>query len=197
LYPSENIPLFERILSEGRGAIISELPMRIGVKPGNFPRRNRIISGLSLGVLVVEAALRSGSLITARLAVEQGKEVFAIPGPVDSAFSQGTNRLIASSSAALVTALEDILEGLDRVGEVLTEAGAIAPHASPAAGAELTPVEAALMVHLTGGELGLDELVRRSGMPSSEVTSTMTMLAIKGAVIQRPGGLFTARPRGN
>ncbi len=193
MYPRENKKLFEQIIADGRGAIISELPMRIGIKGQNFPKRNRIISGLSLGVLVVEAARRSGSLITARLALEQSKEIFALPGRVDSPFSAGTNSLIAANSAALVQNIEDILDGLDRVGEVLKDEGAAEPVARHV---ELTGTETALMEHLLAAELSLDELIRRSGLPSSEATAAMTMLAIKGVVAQKPGGLFTARSSG-
>ncbi len=189
-YPRENKKLFEMIVSDGRGAIISELPMRIGIKGANFPRRNRIISGLSLGVLIVEAARRSGSLITARSALEQSKEVFALPGRVDSPFSTGTNSLIAAGSAALVQNIEDILDGLDRVGEVLAGEGAAEPVARKV---NLTETESSLLEHLRAAELSLDELIRRSGLSSSETTAAMTMLAIKGMVAQKPGGVFAAR----
>ena len=189
-YPRENEKLFDQIVADGRGAIISELPMRIGIKGQNFPKRNRIISGLSLGVLIVEAARRSGSLITARLALEQSREIFAVPGRVDSPFSAGTNSLIAAGSAALVQNIEDILDRLDRVGEVLAGEGAAEPVARKV---NLTETESALMEHLSAAELSLDELIRRSGLPSAETTAAMTMLAIKGMVDQKPGGVFTAR----
>lgn len=189
-YPQENEKLFAQIVADGRGAVVSELPMRIGVRGDNFPRRNRIISGLSLGVLIVEAARRSGSLITARLALEQSREVFAVPGRVDSPFSAGTNGLIAAGSAALVQNIEDILDRLDRVGEVLTSQGAAEPAARKV---KLTETESALMAHLLAEELSLDELIRRSGFPSSEATAAMTMLAIKGLIAQKPGGIFAAR----
>ena len=192
IYPPENLKLFDRMIAERRGAVISELPMQVEVKAANFPRRNRIISGLSLGVLVVEAARRSGSLITARLAAEQGKEVFAVPGRVDSPFSQGTNALIADG-ATMATDLEDILDALDRVGESLKSAGAVeAAKASPPQ-PELTEEEARLMGPLAEGELSLDELVRRTALPAARVTAAMTMLAIKGLVKQLPGGVFAAR----
>jgi DNA processing protein len=189
LYPPENAKLFRRIIDEGRGAVISELPMSIGVKGGNFPRRNRIISGMSLGVLVIEAARRSGSLITARLAGEQNKEVFALPGRVDSPFSAGTNQLIADG-ATLVQDLEDVLNGLGYVGETMIEHGAAEP-VKPQV--ELTGVEAKIMAQISRMEMGLDEIARRTGLPVHEVTAAMTMLTIKGAVVQRPGDVFAAR----
>jgi DNA processing protein len=193
LYPPENAPLFKKIAADGRGAVISELPMRTAVLAGNFPNRNRIISGLSLGVLVVEAARRSGSLITAGLAIEQGKEVFAVPGRVDSPFSQGTNRLIATGQAHLVGGLDDVLDALGEVGVALKGQGT--SEVAPPTGPQLTGAEQVLLSHLIGAELSLDELVRRSGLPSGQVTATMTMLAIKGAVVQRPGGIFAVRSR--
>ena len=192
IYPPENLKLFDRMIAERRGAVISELPMQVEVKAANFPRRNRIISGLSLGVLVVEAARRSGSLITARLAAEQGKDVFAVPGRVDSPFSQGTNALIADG-ATMATDLEDILDALDRVGEALKSAGAVEAAKPAPPQPELTKDEARLMGYLAEAELSLDELVRRTGLPAAKVTAAMTMLAIKGLVKQLPGGVFAAR----
>jgi len=192
-YPPENKKLFDEIVSQDKGAIISELPMSIGVKGQNFPKRNRIIAGLALGVLVVEASTRSGALITAKLALEQGKDVFAIPGKVDSPFSSGTNALIANGSAALVSRLEDILENLDHLGEVITEQGPIIE--SPARNIALNEKEAALLKHLSAEELSLDELIRRSGLSAGEVSATMTILAIKGLIIQQPDGKFATNRR--
>lgn len=190
LYPPENVQLFRRIVDSGRGAVVGELPMRTAVLAGSFPTRNRIIAALSLGVLVIEAALRSGSLITARLAVEQGKDVFALPGRVDSPFSQGTNKLIRDGSAALVQNLDDILESLGRVGQVIRDAGGAE---RPRPKLAMDPTEAALAAQLAGTELTIDELIRRTGLPANVVTAAMTMLAIKGAVVQKPGGLFAAK----
>ncbi|HUU22127.1 MAG TPA: DNA-processing protein DprA [Phycisphaerae bacterium] len=189
LYPPENDKLFRRIIEEGRGAVISELPMSVGVRGENFPKRNRIISGMSLGLLVIEAARRSGSLITAGSAAEQNKEVFALPGRVDSPFSAGTNQLIADG-ATLVQDLEDLLNGLGRVGETMIEEGAAEP-VKPQI--ELTGVEAKIMNQLAAMELSLDEIARRTGLPVHQVTAAMTMLTIKGAVTQRPGDVFAAR----
>src|SRR3989338_3351703 len=109
VYPPENKELFAQIAQ--RGAILSEFPMQMLPLPHNFPRRNRIISGLSLGVIIVEAALRSGALVTARMALEQGREVFAVPGPIDRPSAQGVNELI-KQGAKLITSIEDVLEEL-------------------------------------------------------------------------------------
>ena len=190
LYPRENIKLLQQIIDDDRGAVISELPMRVGVVPGNFPTRNRIISGLGLGVLIVEAARRSGSLITARLALEQGKDVFALPGRVDSPYSEGANQLIADSAAKLVQRLEDVLDSLGQVGEVLAED---APAEPTGPTVELTPTETTLLEALVATELSIDELIARTQLPAAEVTAAMTMLALKGQIIQKPGGVFALR----
>jgi len=192
-YPPENADLFKRIVSDGCGALISELPMATGIQGRNFPRRNRIISGLSLGVLVVEAARRSGALITATEAAEQGREVFAVPGRVDSPMSEGANALIRDG-ARLAANLEDLLEALGEVGAKM--APDEQPSDQPALPATLTPTEARLAEALGDGELSIDELVRRTGIASGEAVSAMTMLVLKGAAAQRPGNVFSLRARG-
>ena len=190
-YPPENAKLFEQIVAEGRGAIVSELPMGTGIRGTNFPRRNRIISGLSLGVIIVEAARRSGSLITARLAAEQGREVFAVPGRVDSPLSQGTNELIRNG-VILVQDLDDVLEHLGAVGEKMrpqeaSEAEAVAMPAN------LGVDEARLLEALTAETLNLDELVRRTGIASGPAAAAMTMLVLRGHVAQKPGNVFARK----
>lgn len=192
-YPSENAELFERIIASDQGAVVSELPMATGVQGRNFPRRNRIISGLSLGVLLIEAARRSGALITATEAAEQGRDVFAVPGRVDSPMSEGTNALIRDG-AILAAGLDDILRHLGQVGERI---GLPAPVDTPAVPAGLTPVETALAEALREGELAIDALARRAGVTSAEAVSAMTMMVLKGVVIQRPGNVFAlARRKG-
>ena len=189
LYPPENQKLFDRILREDRGAIVAELPMRTAVLAGNFPTRNRIISGLSLGVLIIEAARRSGSLITAREAAEQGKQVFALPGRADSPMSHGTNELIRDG-ATLVQNLDDVLAELGGVGRKVSEMETAERAALPAG---LDETERALVEALEGGPLGLDELVRRTSVDTGRAASAMTMLVLKGLVAQQPGNVFARK----
>ena len=191
VYPRENAELFDRIVREGRGAVVSELPMGIGVQAKNFPLRNRIISGLSLGTLVVEAAQRSGALITAREAIEQGREVFAVPGRVDSPMSRGTNDLIRDSSAALVQDLDDILGHLDLVGDLMTPPEETAD--DRLAAAALDETEQKLVEALREGQQPIDALVRRTGLASAQVAAAMTLLTIKGLVAQLPGHIFALK----
>ena len=188
-YPPENDKLFEQIVADGRGALVSELPMKTAVLGGNFPTRNRIISGLALGVLVVEAARRSGSLITARESAEQGRVVFAVPGRVDSPLSQGANELIRNG-CILVQNLEDILEHLGEVGAKLAPEELPIEQVIPKG---MNETEGALFAALKDGPLSLDELVRATGVGSGPAASAMTMLVLKGAVAQQPGSIFVRR----
>lgn len=191
-YPPENAEFFEKIVAGGSGALVSELPMRTAVVGRNFPRRNRIISGLALGVLIVEAARKSGSLITARIAGEQGKIVFALPGRVDSILSQGANELIRDG-AILVQNLDDILEHLGQVGEKMTaEEKPFDPNVLPDG---LDEIETKLVKALHEGRRSLDELVRATGIPSGQSAAAMTMLVLRGLIEQHPGNVFARKKR--
>jgi len=190
VYPKENKKIFDEI--EKRGAIISEFPLGTFPAPQNFPIRNRIIAGMALGVVVVEGAQYSGSLITARLAMEFGREVYGVPGNATQPASFGPNQLI-KQGAKLVTGWEDVVEELP----------------TPVR-AELTPVETATSEERTSlmeGALGpserpvydllsldeahhVDDLVERSGMTSSEVLAALFDLEMKGVVRQLPGKQF-------
>jgi DNA processing protein len=196
LYPPENRPLFEQIVSDGHGAILSELPMGVEVQARNFPRRNRIISGLSQGVLIIEAAYRSGSLITAHLAGEQGRPVFAVPGRVDSPFSQGTNQLIRDG-ATLVQNLDDVLEQLDALGEAIERETPqeVRMETPPPPRAELDTTESRIVAVFDGDPLSIDRLAAATGLAAHQVVAAMTTLTLKGVVASRPGSLFELRRR--
>jgi DNA processing protein len=173
VYPPDHADLARQITQQG--ALISEFP--IGSKPEakHFPRRNRIISGLSLGVLVAEAPESSGALITAEYAAEQGREVFAIPGSIFSAASGGTNRLI-QEGAKLVLTVEDILDELSLAYRKV-EAREVAQQIAPAG-----EKEAAMLRYLGVEPLHVDELIRQSGLPAAEVMSTLTLLELQGYI---------------
>jgi DNA processing protein len=173
VYPSENVNLARRIMQQG--AIISEYPLGTKPRAENFPRRNRIMSGLSLGVLVVEAGESSGAMITAHLAVEQNREVFAIPGSILSPTSQGTNQLI-QEGAKLVRHYRDILEELN-----LT---AVAQQIEMKELMPATDTESLLLKRLGAEPTHIDEICRTSGLPISTVSSTLAMMELKGLVKQ-------------
>ncbi|MBI4506753.1 MAG: DNA-protecting protein DprA [Chloroflexi bacterium] len=171
LYPPENARLAEAIV--GSGALLSELPPGTQPEAHHFPLRNRVISGLVLAVLVVEAPEGSGALITADSALDQGRDVFAVPGNITQRSSAGTNRLI-QDGAKLVTCARDVLEEL-RLGSLpqQLEMRALLPE---------NPVEQRLVALLREQPAHLDELVRASGLPTAEVSSAMAMLELKGFV---------------
>jgi DNA processing protein len=179
VYPPENEALCRAVA--GSGALVSEFPLGTAPLAENFPRRNRIISALSRGVVVVEAGEHSGSLITARFALEQGREVFAVPGNVTCSGSRGGNGLI-KEGAKLVERVEDILEELSLA---LPADGLPAPPSFA-----LTPPEAELYVLLCRGPLQMDEIIVASELTAAAVSATLLGLELKGAVVRLPGGHF-------
>jgi DNA processing protein len=186
-YPPEHEGLYNRI--GGQGAVISELPMRTPPMAFNFPARNRLISGLSLGVVVVEATEKSGSLITASLALEQGREVFAVPGEVGASRTRGTHRLIRQG-AKLVETVQDIME------EIAPQL-AFHPGKSAAANERILPeratAEARTIFALVGQRsLHVDEVIERSGFTAAKVSETLLQLEIDGYLKQLPGNRYTA-----
>jgi DNA processing protein len=173
VYPGENAKLAQAIIEHG--ALVSEYPLGVKPKAENFPLRNRIMSGLSLGVLVVEAGERSGALITAQQAVEQNREVFAIPGSILSPASQGTNRLI-QEGAKLVRNYTDILQELNLT--IVVQQAEIKQF-SPA-----NEAESAILKQLSSEPNHIDEICRRSGLTMPEVSSTLAMLELRGIARQ-------------
>jgi len=183
VYPKQHLPLARRIAQQG--LILSEYPLGTPPLAENFPRRNRIISGLSQGTLVVEAALESGSLITARQALEQGREVFAIPGSIHSPQSKGCHALIRQG-AKLVESAQDVLEEL-RVPD---------PFAQVPLTLDIPPPEAGLLTLLGHEPVGLDALQARSGLDTAQLQAELLDLELEGQVERLPGGLFQRLVRG-
>lgn len=189
VYPARHRDLAHEIAAAG-GALVSEFPLGTQPRPENFPRRNRIISGLSLGTLVVEAVLRSGSLTTARHALEQGREVFAIPGSIHNPLARGCHALIRQG-AKLVETAEDILEELGPLAASLTRtARATAPDEGPTAPAALSPAHAQLLDLMGFDPVSVDQLTIRSGLTAAEVSSMLLILELGGHVASRAGGRY-------
>jgi DNA processing protein len=186
IYPPENRELAGEIASAG--AVISEFPMDTGPQRTNFPLRNRLVSGLSLGVVVVEAARKSGALITAAQALEQGRTVFAVPGRIDSFTSRGTHALI-KDGAKLVESIEDICQEFPYLfpaqeAPASEEGGAELPRP------KLTPEEEAVFGTLSSEERSIDEIIEACALSPASVSASLLSLEIKHLVIQLPGKMF-------
>jgi len=174
VYPMGNETLFEQIAADG--AIASEFPLGTPPSRENFPRRNRLISGLARGCLVVEAAFASGSLITARLAAEQGREVFAIPGSIHSPLSKGCHALI-KQGAKLVESAKDVLEELGLA-------------ALPSAGRNSSGVSDGFLQHMGYDPCTIDALARRTGLTAEAISAMLLTLELEGKVSSLPGGAY-------
>ena len=175
IYPADNLGLARRIVESGQGALITEFPL--GIKPDgrNFPARNRIISGLSQGILVTEAPKQSGALITANFALEQGRDVFGVPNSIYSPGSVGVNKLI-QDGAHLVTNVQDILMVLNLF--------LVPQHIEIQAALPDNSEERTLLALLSHDPLHIDELIRLSGLPTTIVSSTLMVMELKGMIKQ-------------
>ncbi|MFZ5562583.1 MAG: DNA-processing protein DprA, partial [Thermodesulfobacteriota bacterium] len=194
IYPPENEKLARRIIE--KGALISEFPLSAGPDAHHFPVRNRVISGLSLGTVVVEAAGRSGSLITARLAMEQGREVFAVPGSIQSFKSTGAHNLL-KQGATLVEKASDVLAEISHrmAGATLPAAGPTEKQAGPKTRFEkvspsLDTDEVRVLQTLEPYPVHIDEIARRLSLAPGKTAALLLQLELKGLVIQEPGKRF-------
>ncbi len=184
IYPARHRQLAHAIVDAG-GALVSELSPDMPPRPAHFPRRNRIISGLSLGTLVVEAAPRSGSLITARLAAEQGREVFAIPGSIHNPLARGCHRLIREG-AKLVECAEDVLEEL--APQLLALLESLPAVADKPAENDIDADQRRLLACVDHNPVSVDMLVDRSGLTADVVSSILLHLELQGYVVSATGG---------
>ena len=182
MYPPENDTLAERIVESG-GCLMSELPLGTSPDKRTFPMRNRIVSGLSFGVLVIEAGRQSGALITARQALDQGRQVFAVPGRIDNPLAQGCHQLL-KDGAKLVEGVEDILTELEFL---LPRESVITPRPLPA---NLSGDEEKVYAAIELDETPIDTITQNTGLPSGTVSSTLLRLEMKKLVKQLPGKRF-------
>lgn len=191
VYPKGHHGLAHKIMV--RGLLLSEYPLGTPPLSANFPKRNRIISGLCKGTLVVEAALKSGSLITARMAVEQGRDVFAIPGSIHSTQARGCHALI-KQGAKLVESAQDILDELDMdacpLGDGTTKAGSSSEHLGADKPMPLSSLEEAILIAMGHEPCSLDGLQSRSGMDTATLQAILMGLELSGWVSRMPGGKF-------
>lgn len=207
VYPPENAALAERLVTAG--ACVSELPMTADVRRENFPSRNRIIAGLTLGTIVVEAPRRSGALITARVAGEYNREVFAVPGRVQEPTCQGSNELIRDGAAKLITCIDDVLSELGDVGSTIDTVTRAASGRSAGGGGtaeatrtaplpQLTLVESQVLSALDDGAVLADAIGERTHLPVGDVLAAITSLELKRLVRRLPGQMVQrVRPSGD
>ncbi len=182
IYPPEHVKLADEVAKSG--AVVSELPLEFGAMSGTFPQRNRIISGMTMGTIVVEAALRSGALITARHAMEQGREVFAVPGRVDNRMSHGCHQLIRDG-AKLVENVDDILEELGPLVEPVADAeGRTVRHPAEL---KLNDIERRVLESIETEPTSIDALQARLELPISQVLATLSVLEMR-RLIDRTSG---------
>ena len=187
VYPKAHLELAHRIAQHG--LLISEYPLGTPPLPSNFPKRNRLIAGLTQGTLVIEAALKSGSLITARLTAEQGKEVFAIPGSIHSAQVRGCHALI-KQGAKLVESAQDVLVELKLDAGLAFAINPIAVSADIERAGDLFSTKHALLEALGFDPVGLDALQARCGLDAANLQAQLMTLELDGRVARLSGGLF-------
>jgi len=191
VYPARNRDLAHQITQ--KGAIISEFPLGTAPVPGNFPRRNRIISGMSRGVFVVEAALRSGSLITAKQALEQGREVFALPGSIHNPLSRGCHSLIRQGAKLVETAehiYEELIEILPYRPHLSTETHFNENGADSETALELDADYQNVLTHVGFEPTAVDTVVERSGLTADAVCSMLLVLELQGCIVSTQGGHY-------
>lgn len=188
IHPQDHIPLAKKIIETG-GAVISEFPLQFSPNKWSFPMRNRIISGLSQGVLVIEAGLRSGSLITAKCALEQGRMVFAVPGEADNPQAKGTNQLI-KEGAKLTESFDDILEEFEFLPGLKNQKNA---ELQDDLFSNLPEDELKIITLLKQGSLSADQLSSETNIPPGALLSSMMKLEMKKAINQLPGKRFEIR----
>jgi DNA processing protein len=199
IHPQEHVPLARDIIEAG-GALISEFPMKFPVSRQSFPRRNRIVSGLSQAVLIVEAGLKSGALITANLAMEQGKEVFAVPGHVDNPQAKGCHQLI-KQGAKLTEDFIDILDDYDFLPgfapgmNECREESADEPDeiTAPSRPANMSDEEYQIIQLLEGEAKSFDYLADATNIPVSSLNGLLTKMAMKMMLVQHPGKIYSLR----
>lgn len=187
-YPKRNQPLYERIAVEG--TVLSEYPLGMPPAKWTFPQRNRILSGLSRGVVVVQAPERSGSLITARLALEQGREVFSVPGNISTMTSAGTNRLI-KQGAKLVESVDDILEEFTDLRRIVR---GVAPVEEAEAEVTLTDRERRVYELISLEPVHIDDIIARADLSPTEASHVLLLLQLEDLVVEVEGGCYVRKP---